>query len=591
VRGSTTPPTRPAARFASLAAVDYHRAASMGPHPETSAEPAPATRTTPPRPAAYLRELAIRLLDRWRGYWLEPGGRTAAAVVRIAVAVSMLWMLWRMAGQPRAASQFYYRHGIWMLYPGRPDEAVLAAVTAVAWIATAAMLVGLWTRLAHVASAITTMALAAYAVSDNAAWSHTDVPPVLATLALLGARSGDALSIDAWWRARRGRPAAVGANYLGAVRLVQFAVAAVFVFAGYEKLRSGGTALAWALSDNLRHQLLTRFDWSGAERTAAARWLLGAAWRYQLCASMNLVSQVSPLLAVIFVRRPWLRALVGALWCSEVVGLGMVMGFWNPHWLPLGAAFIDWDALAARLGARRPVDPPPRSRARLWYATAFVVFFAAQGFWLNERLHAYPFSRFALFGTVRAKPPYRVHQTYELPGGHLEVLPAAPEVDAWLAQRGTYRWLWRERNPDTVRQALANVLDDARRAWPAAGLTGARLWLSIFQAPAYPAPARLDRFDVAVLGELDRGAFRSAIGTILPDGKTWIAPPGAPALAQIQLFEIRNDLPAPVAVAATPTPTGFVLADPLRGDPVYLIGRTADQDRPWLVAFRSRRGF
>ena len=60
-----------------------------------------------------------------------------------------------------------------------------------------------------------------------------------------------------------------------------------------------------------------------------------------------------------------------------------------------------------------------------------------QALWLNERLHAYPFSRFALFAVVRAKQPYHLHQTYELPGGHLEALGAgAPTIDAWLAQPG-----------------------------------------------------------------------------------------------------------------------------------------------------------
>jgi hypothetical protein len=268
------------------------------------------------------------------------------------------------------------------------------------------------------------------------------------------------------------------------------------------------------------------------------------------------------------------------------------MGFWNPHWLPLGAAFVDWDALAGHLGLRGPVDPPARSRRRLWFVTGFVAFFALQALWLNERLHAYPFSRFALFAVVRAKRPYSVHQTYEMPGGHLEALgTGAPSVDAWLAGRGTYRWLWRERDPDALRQTLANVLAEARDAWPGATFTGTRMWLSIFQAPAYPAPARLDRSDIAVLGELDGGAFHSAIGTLLPDGRTWIAPPSAPELTGMQLFEIRDDLPVPVLVPAQPTPTGFVLAAPLRGDPIYLIGRTAGQGQPWLLAFRGRRGY
>jgi uncharacterized membrane protein YphA (DoxX/SURF4 family) len=533
-----------------------------------------------------------RLWQRWCDYWFAPGGRISAAVLRIAIATTLLWMLWRIAGE-MGSPQRYFRHGIWMLYPGQPSAAVLGAIMTVAWLSTIALLLGLWTRAAHAVSAISTMALAAYAVSGEATWSHGDVPPILASLALLGTRSGDALSIDAWWRARRGRSITTGADYQLSVRLVQLAVAAVFAFSGWEKLKSGGLSLGWALSDSLRHHLLAWYDGPGSPRTPVANWLLGAAWRYQLAACLNLVSQLAPALAAIFVRRPWLRAIAGVLWCSEVIGLGLVMNLWNLHWLPLGAAFIDWDALAARIRARpRPVDPPVRSRGRLAFVTGFVVFFALQALWLNQRLHVYPFSAFPLFAAVRAKRPYDRHQTYEFVGGRLEAIAAGddPAVLAWLTTRASFRAVWRERDPREIARTLANVLGDAQAISPRAGITGMRLWLSIFQAPAYPAPARLDRIDIAVLGELDDGAFRSALGTLLPDGKTWIAPPDAPALAGMELFAIRDDNPEPVAVAATANATGFVLAAPLRGNPVYLIGR-APTARSWILAYRSRRGY
>jgi hypothetical protein len=159
-----------------------------------------------------------------------------------------------------------------------------------------------------------------------------------------------------------------------------------------------------------------------------------------------------------------------------------------------------------------------------------------------------------------------------------------------LAQRASFRAVWRERRPGELPRTLATVLGDARAAWPAAGITGVRLWLSIFQAPAYPAPARVDRIDVAVLGELDGAAVRSALGTLLPDRRTWIAPANAPPFAAMALFAVRDDDPEPVAITATATPIGLVLDAPLRGDPVYLIGR-APGGPPWLLAVRSHRGY
>jgi hypothetical protein len=473
---------------------------------------------------------------------------------------------------------------------------VIAVITWTAWLATVALLLGVATRATHAASAVATLMIAAYAVSGEVTWSHGDVPPVLASLALLGARSGDALSIDAWWRARSGRrPRAAG--YQHSVRLAQLVVAAVFVLAAYEKLRAGGWSLGWALSDSLRHHLLAWFDGSGSPRTPVANWLLsGGASRYELGASVNLVSQLSAVLAVIFVRRPWIRAIAGAMWCSEVIGLGLVMNLWNLHWLPLGAAFIDWDAVAARFGARPDERlesaPPVPSRGRIAFVTSFAAFFAVQAFWLNQRLRVYPFSGFPLFAAVRAKRPYSRHQSYEFVGGRLEAIGGDGDgaMQTWLAQRASYRAVWRERRPSELARAIELVLRDAQAGWPHAGITGMRQWLSIFQAPAYPAPARIDRFDVAVLGELDRGRFRSALGVLLPDARTWLAPASAPELAGMALFAIRDDDPAPVAVAATATAVGLVLDAPLRGDPVYLIGRT-ERGSSWVLACRGRRGY
>ncbi|HTR50884.1 MAG TPA: hypothetical protein VMJ10_09270 [Kofleriaceae bacterium] len=536
----------------------------------------------------------------WQRYWFAPGGRIAAAAIRIAVATSLLWMLWRIGSDTSLPSQLYYKQGIWMLYPGRPSAAVLAALTDVAWVATAAMLLGLCTRASHAVSLVATMAIAAYGVSDSPTWSHTDVPPILASFALLGARSGDALSLDAWWRKRRGVELPIGAGYQRSVRLVQLAVAAVFALAAYEKLKSGGFGLGWALSDNLRNQLLTRFDWIGAERTAVASWLLAAPWHYELAACASMISQSAPILAVFFVRRPWLRAVVGTLWCAEVVGLGHVMNLWNLHWLPLAAAFVDWDALAARIGVPRDTREPVRSRGALAFVTAFVAFFALQGLWLNQRLHAFPFSSFPMFAVIRAKRPYSEHQSYEMIGGDLEPLGADgnPAVAAWVSQRATYRWLWRERDPVKLPAMLDTVLAETRRGWPDAHVTGIRLWLSVFQAPAYPEPARLDRIDLAIVGELDlppgareHGVFRSELGTLLPDGRTWLAPGGHREPADLHVAAIYDDLPDPVPVEMTPTPLGFVLAAPLRGDPAYLIGRMAGESKPWLLAVKARRGF
>jgi hypothetical protein len=544
----------------------------------------------------HMMALWTRAWDPWRRYWLAPGGACSIAAIRIAIALSLLWMLWRfhpITGEPPSAS--YYRIGIWLLYPGRPGPGLLSALEVIAWGSTAALLVGAGARIAHPISLVSALALATYRVSDTPTWSHPDVPPLLASIAFLGAHGGAALSVDAWWRRRRGRPAPGGQAHQASLRLVQIAVVAVFFVAGFLKIKSG-RGLVWALSDNLRNQLLVRYDALDVARTPVADWLLAAPWRYQLCALLNLVTQTSQIAAVFLMRRPGLRALLGAAYCAEVLGLGAVMNLWNLHWLPLAAVFIDWDALAARWRSPAAAPAAPlRAPGRIAFATAYVVFFALQAFWLNQRLRAYPFSSFPLYDDVRARPPFDRHQTYELIGGHIEPLaarPPPPELVRWLAAQGTFRRMWHDREPAQLARDLRVILDDTRAAFPHAGLTGVRLWLSVFQAAPYPAPARLDRVDVAIIGELGGdGALRTALGALAGDAITVRSPRPDAVLAGAALAVMVDDVPSLRPVAATATATGWTLAAPLAGDPVYLVAQPPGAAAPWLVAGRTYRGY
>src|SRR5262249_424514 len=205
--------------------------------------------------------------------------------------------------------------------------------------------------------------------------------------------------------------------------------------------------------------------------------------------------------------------------------------------------------------------------------TAYVVFFALQAFWLNQRLRAYPFSSFPLYDDVRARPPFDRHQTYELIGGHIEPLPAHPpprELVRWLAAQGTFRPIFHARAPAQLARDLRVILDDTRAAFPDAGVTGVRLWLSVFQAAPYPAPARLDRIDVAIIAELTDGALRTALGALAGDAITVRSPRQGIPLAAATLAVMADDVPSLRPVAATATATGWTPAPPPARDPGYL---------------------
>jgi hypothetical protein len=154
--------------------------------------------------------------------------------------------------------------------------------------------------------------------------------------------------------------------------------------------------------------------------------------------------------------------------------------------------------------------------------------------------------------------------------------------------------MWHDRAPAQLARDLQVILDDTRAAFPGAGITGVRLWLSVFQAAPYPGPARIDRVDVAILGELGGdGGLRTALGALAGDGVTVRAPRRGVDLDGASLAVMVDDAPSlrPLAATATATATGWTLAAPLAGDPVYLVAQPPGGAAPWLVAGRTYRGY
>src|SRR5262245_46927118 len=192
----------------------------------------------------------VPFVNRWQRYWFADGGRYTVAVLRMAIAVSVLLSLWRLWGlSPLAASAKVYRPvGVWMLL-GRtpPPELLIGALWVLAWGGTAAMLVGFHARAATAISFAAGVSLAALSFSGRLAWSHPYNVVFLAQLALLGARCGDVLSLDALLhRRRRLPPLDVPRSYQWSIRLVLLAVSLMFVGAALHKLGGSPSPLRWA---------------------------------------------------------------------------------------------------------------------------------------------------------------------------------------------------------------------------------------------------------------------------------------------------------------------------------------------------------
>jgi hypothetical protein len=537
-------------------------------------------------------------VKRWQRYWFAEGGRWSAAVLRIAIATSVLLTLQRLAtlstvhipGPP----ELYRPVGIWMLLGHHvPPGFVVTTLWIVAIGATISMALGLCARASTAVSLVAALALASASFASSATWSHQYNVVFLAQLALLGARSGDVLSLDAVIRRHRGLPARdVPRGYQWSVRLVQFAVALMFAGAAFHKILHGHFTLRWALSDNLRHQLLVTYDLAGNPRPALVDWIIDDVWRFRTMAVLNLISQSTPILACFFVRRPLVRALGGGFFVLETVALGLVVNLWNLHWLPLAAVFVDWERLFGFVTRRGPSVPPPTPpgwsppRAARTFVVAFVVYDVVMALvpTIDQRLNTYPFSAFPMFATVRARAPYDQHLPYAVPGDRFEALSERPfdaHAQRWVDHMN--RRLFLVTDPVLFQKRLTTILADMQARFPELGIHGLRHHLTIFEAPAYPAPAHFEPHAIAVMGELDAsGRFRSVLGKLDDTGVT--LRPQHVDTTTVRLVAYAGDSLTPRELPATRDGDHFATGR-IDGDPLYVVAII--DGTPWLVAARK----
>ncbi len=489
--------------------------------------------------------------------------------------------------------ELYRPVGPWMLLGHTiPPDWLITTLWVMAWAGSAAMLIGLYTRAATAISFIGTLGIASLSYASSATWSHPYNVVLLAQLAFLGARGGDVLSVDALIRRWRGLPPAdVPGGYQWSVRLVQLAIALMFAGAVFHKLLHGHFTLRWALSDNLRHHLLVRYDLAGIERPALVDWLLADVWRYRTAAMLNLIAQATPILACVFVRRPLVRMFCGAVFVTEIVGLGLVVSLWNDHWFPLVLAFVDWDWLDGDPpgGRAPPADARSRRRSRGWprriFVTAFVVYEVITAFVpaLDQKLNTYPFSGFPMFATIRALPPYDEHLPYGVPGDRFIVTsdrPLTAVEQRWFDHQN--RGVYTITSADKLEARLRAILATARRRYPDAGIRAVRHELAIFEAPAYPAPAHLELHPIATTGEItEDGSFHSLLGKLAGNVVT-LRPRGVdPAGATLVYY--ADDRSERHVATATRSGDTFALSS-FDADPAFVVAEVGG--RAWLVATR-----
>jgi catechol 2,3-dioxygenase-like lactoylglutathione lyase family enzyme len=145
------------------------------------------------------------------------------------------------------------------------------------------------------------------------------------------------------------------------------------------------------------------------------------------------------------------------------------------------------------------------------------------------------------------------------------------------------RRLYLVTEPAAYKKRLAAILADVQARFASFGIHGLRHYLAIFEAPAYPAPARFELHEVAIMGEIDAsGNFRTVLGALDAGGVT--LRPQQVDTAGARLVAYSDDRPVPRELTA-PREGDRFLTGPIEGDPLYVVAIV--DGTPWLVATRK----
>jgi hypothetical protein len=159
--------------------------------------------------------------------------------------------------------------------------------------------------------------------------------------------------------------------------------------------------------------------------------------------------------------------------------------------------------------------------------------------------------------------------------------PLDDHAQRWIDHMN--RRLYLVTDPAAFKKRLSAILADVQARFPSFGIHGLRHYLAIFEAPAYPAPARFELHEIAIMGELDAsGALRTVLGALDARGVT--LRPQHVDTAGARLVAYTDDRSVPREISAPREGERF-LTGPIDGDPLYVVAII--DATPWLVATRK----
>jgi hypothetical protein len=302
-------------------------------------------------------DAVTRPASRWDRWWFTPEAPLNLGVCRVLFFGAELvyhaqahFKDW--GGIPAALFQ-----PVWIFerlhLPILPTTGLLVAE--VVWkLAMLLAFVGLFTRAATVVSALGALYLLGVPFNYGKVYHLASI--IIFTMTILAfSRCGDALSIDALLRRRRGlAPPALSGEYRWPVRMVWVMMATLFFNAGMAKVLRG-PVWTWITSENMP-VLMTQRHYMNANSMPLLNWGLFIAKHpalYMLFAAGSIVAETFCFVAL-FLRNPW-RLLVPLSLLGMQVGIGLMMRVWFTPYMVVYLFWVPWgDVIGWAKGRRQP---------------------------------------------------------------------------------------------------------------------------------------------------------------------------------------------------------------------------------------------
>jgi len=425
----------------------------------------------------------LTLYGKLTGYWFGRAGVLSTEVCRMALA--LVYIVMNVRNDLGSAAHIrrvypvanYEPDGILMVFgPTIPSDGIIDGMILLSKIFPWLLLFGFFSRTSSWATFLTHLFLRTLIESFSTNWSHGFNVVFLAHLGFLFAPVGQLGSVDALIRRRRQGAQPTYRNGWWSVLLGQWNVALMFFSAFYWKaLYNDKPPFSWAHWENMRNHLFTRYEWTGDPLPGYLEPVVASPFLCGLLGAANLVFQFLPFLSLFFVHRPVLRLLFGTAFIVEEIGLSVVMGLADLHWLPLIAFFVDWDHFFG-IADRRATRPDTHPRSKIGYAMGLIslyLLFALNvlGVTIGHNvfdLRAYPFSKFNMYSERLRDPSGR---TFGMEGTSFSVAATTLTSD----QRSRLEQLLKRRFYSTHsmgEKELLGTLDQARTMVNDTGWTG-----------------------------------------------------------------------------------------------------------------------